>query len=168
MVFRSSNQSLLLKLFITLLQPCSRFSAVWVKAALQCCWPLGVPVWVVMVVGLQPTVIASRAPHLLLEQSVMTIQRIVDVHRPSRSWSSEGIPFIAVSHIRTRTFGFKLLNSLPGDLRLCCFAIGGKRREEPSSKERSLKGPISPKSSAEGSPVGLSVKLMFSKESIDV
>ena len=29
------------------------------------------------VVGLQPTVIASRAPHLLLEQ------RIVDVHRPS-------------------------------------------------------------------------------------
>ena len=38
-------------------------------------------------VGLQPTVIASRAPHLLLEQSVMTlkIQRIVDVHRPSSS-----------------------------------------------------------------------------------
>ena len=35
-----------------------------------------------MLVGLQPTVIASRAPHLLLEQSVM-IQRIVDVHRPS-------------------------------------------------------------------------------------
>ena len=35
-------------------------------------------------VGLQPTVIASRAPHLLLEQSVMTkIRRIVDVHRPS-------------------------------------------------------------------------------------
>ena len=33
-------------------------------------------------VGLQPTVIASRAPHLLLEQSVK-IQRIVDVHRPS-------------------------------------------------------------------------------------
>ena len=30
---------------------------------------------------LQPTVIASRAPHLLLEQSVMTIQRIVDVNR---------------------------------------------------------------------------------------
>ena len=26
------------------------------------------------IVGLQPTVIASRAPHLLLEQSVMTIQ----------------------------------------------------------------------------------------------
>ena len=41
-------------------------------------------------VGLQPTVIASRAPHLLLEQSVMIqakrkIQRIVDVHRPSSS-----------------------------------------------------------------------------------
>ena len=41
-----------------------------------------------LVVCLQPTVIASRAPHLLLEQSVMTIQRmkiqrIVDVHRPS-------------------------------------------------------------------------------------
>ena len=36
------------------------------------------------VVGLQPTVIASRAPHLLLEQSVMTkIRRIVDAHRPS-------------------------------------------------------------------------------------
>ena len=34
------------------------------------------------VVGLQPTVIASRAPHLLLEQSVK-IRRIVDVHRPS-------------------------------------------------------------------------------------
>ena len=35
-------------------------------------------------VGLQPTVIASRAPHLLLEQSVMTkIRRILDVHRPS-------------------------------------------------------------------------------------
>ena len=31
-------------------------------------------------VGLQPTVIASRAPHLLIEQR---IQRIVDVHRPS-------------------------------------------------------------------------------------
>ena len=30
----------------------------------------------------KPTVIASRAPHLLLEQSVM-IRRIVDVHRPS-------------------------------------------------------------------------------------
>ena len=38
----------------------------------------------VRVVGLQPTVITSRAPHLLLEQSVMTkIQKIVDVHRPS-------------------------------------------------------------------------------------
>ena len=35
-------------------------------------------------VGLQPTVIASRAPHLLLEQSVK-IQRIVDVRRPSTS-----------------------------------------------------------------------------------
>ena len=35
------------------------------------------------IVGLQPTVIASRAPHLLLEQSVM-IRRIVDVHRPSK------------------------------------------------------------------------------------
>ena len=35
-------------------------------------------------VGLQPTVIASRAPHLLLEQSVM-IRRIVDVHRPSNA-----------------------------------------------------------------------------------
>ena len=34
------------------------------------------------IVGLQATVIASRAPHLLLEQSVMTIQRIVNVHRP--------------------------------------------------------------------------------------
>ena len=31
----------------------------------------------IQLVGLQPTVIASRAPHLLLEQ------RIVDVHRPS-------------------------------------------------------------------------------------
>ena len=37
------------------------------------------------IVGLQPTVIASRAPHLLLEQSVK-IQRIVDVHRPS-NWT---------------------------------------------------------------------------------
>ena len=37
----------------------------------------------VRVVGLQPTVIASRAPHLLLEQSVK-IQKIVDVRRPSR------------------------------------------------------------------------------------
>ena len=36
-------------------------------------------------VGLQPTVIASRAPHLLPEQSVMKkIRKIVDVHRPSR------------------------------------------------------------------------------------
>ena len=32
----------------------------------------------VAIVGLQPTVLASRAPHLLLEQ------RIVDVRRPSR------------------------------------------------------------------------------------
>ena len=39
---------------------------------------------IVKLVGFQPTVIASRAPHLLLEQSVMTkIQRIVDVRRPS-------------------------------------------------------------------------------------
>ena len=39
----------------------------------------------VCVVGLQPTVNASRAPHLLPEQSVLTvkIQRIVDVRRPS-------------------------------------------------------------------------------------
>ena len=45
-------------------------------------------------VGLQPTVIASRAPHLLLEQSVM-IQRIVDVHRPSKLSKQ-----IAISEIR--------------------------------------------------------------------
>ena len=40
-----------------------------------------------MFVGLQPTVIASRASHLLLERSVMTtkIQRIVDAHRPLTS-----------------------------------------------------------------------------------
>ena len=36
-----------LKLVRFLLQPCSRFSAVWATAALQCCWPLGVPVWAV-------------------------------------------------------------------------------------------------------------------------
>ena len=47
------------------------------------------PVACAAIVGLQPTVIASRAPHLLLEQSVM-IQKIVDVHRPS-SAASEGL-----------------------------------------------------------------------------
>ena len=40
------------------------------------------------VVGLQPTVIASRTLHLLLEQSVM-IQRIVDVRRPSSAAASQ-------------------------------------------------------------------------------
>ena len=34
------------------------------------------------IVGLQPTVIASRAPHLLLEQ------RIVDVRRPSITFTN--------------------------------------------------------------------------------
>ena len=48
------------------------------------------------VVGLQPTVIASRAPYLLLEQSVMTIERIVDVRRPSR-FKVNGSP--ARSHV---------------------------------------------------------------------
>ena len=45
------------------------------------------------VVGLQPTVIASRAPHLLLEQSVM-IQRIVDVHRPSTLTGDARLEFL--------------------------------------------------------------------------
>ena len=50
-----------------------------------CVSSTGMNVHTSLIVGLQPTVIASRAPHLLLEQSVMTIQRIVDVHRPSTS-----------------------------------------------------------------------------------
>ena len=38
------------------------------------------------VVGLQPTLIASRALHLLLEQSVM-IQKFMDVRRPCQTQS---------------------------------------------------------------------------------
>ena len=57
-----------------------------------------------MVVGLQPTVIASRAPHLvLLEQSVL-IQKIVDVHRPSNAMVAVVIQFVLTGDARPRFF----------------------------------------------------------------
>ena len=58
-------------------------------------------------VGLQPTVIASRAPHLLLEQSVK-IRTIVDVRRPSKyayAFNTSPVKMKFVTHIASQ---FKL------------------------------------------------------------
>ena len=88
------------------------------------------------VVGLQPTVIASRAPYLLLEQSVMTIERIVDVRRPSR-FKVNGSP--ARSHV-TLLFCPSLQNHNTAGLHFyptSCGVIRNQRRKIrriPSSK----------------------------------
>ena len=88
-------------------------------------------------VGLQPTVIASRAPHLLLEQSVM-IQKIVDVRRPSNAFSRRASP---VNTMLTGLSGSSLQ----------------QRLGSPGNQCQTLSGPL-PRSNSPGPRAKLSVR----------
>ena len=95
----------------------STLNATWEVVAFSISAQAGVHLLPVNIVGLQPTSCVAPAPRAKL---IDEIQRIVDAHR---NYALQG-------PCKTDSI---FTDSLPGYLRLCCFAIGGKRRKEPRS-----------------------------------